>query len=112
MKRSVVFFCLLAFIFTAGCAAQMSTKAKATMLLATYNSMTHRTMTEANLCWQKGDACTEAQRIVIRKKKAIIQQMDPMIKAYGVAVEVGSIPSVDDEQALYDFIDELVLLSP
>jgi hypothetical protein len=110
--RKVMVLLPLIFILAVGCSPKLSTKGKATMLLATYNSQASRTMVEADRCLAAGDACTEDQRIVIRKKKELIVKMDKGVKTYGSIVAAGGTPSVDDEQALYDIIDQLVLLSP
>ena len=112
MRRKLALLPLI-FLLVAGCAsAQLSTKGKATMLLATFNSQVSRTAMEADRCFQAGDACTEQQRDIIRKKKSILVKMDAAIKTYGMIVANGGVPSVEDEQGIYDFIDQLVLLSP
>ena len=111
MRRKLVLLPLI-FLLAAGCAATLSTKGKATMLLATYNSQAERTALEASRCFQAGDACTEQQRDIIRRKKDIIVKMDPAVKTYGMIVSNGGTPSADEEQAIYDFIDQLVLLNP
>lgn len=82
---------------------QMSLKGKAAMMLSTYNSQTQQTL----IMSQRTDL-TEAQKVVVRKKKAIIMKLDPLIKAYGTLVQSGGIPSPSDEQAIYTLIDELV----
>jgi hypothetical protein len=81
----------------------MSVKGKAAMVLATYNSQTQQTV-----AMSKRDDLTEAQKVMVRKKKALIVKLDPLIKAYGTLVQGGGIPSPTDEQAIYSLIDELV----
>ncbi len=89
-----------------GCATTgppMSVKGKAAMVLATYNSQTQMTASMS----QRPDL-TEEQKVMVRKKKAIIVKLDPMIKAYGTLIQAGGTPSPNDEQAIYQLIDELV----
>jgi hypothetical protein len=83
----------------------MTPKTKATMILATYNTIT----TETVVMSQRTDL-TEAQKEVVRSKKRIIERLDPLVKSYGLIVQAGGTPSAEDEQAIYDLIDDLVLL--
>ena len=105
MRRHKVLLVLLVAILLAGCAATatLSLKGKAAMILATYNVQTQQVVDMSN----RPDLA-EAQKDIVRKKKAIIQKLDPMIKAYGILVQQGGTPSPDIEQAIYDLIDALV----
>lgn len=106
MRRKLLLLPLI-FILAAGCAAKLSTKGKATMMLATYNSQVSSTVAMSN----RTDL-TEGQKSIVRQKKAIIEKLDPLIKSFGMIVARGGTPSLEDEQAIYDFIDDLVLLTP
>ena len=107
MRKKVLLLPLMVFILAAGCAATLSTKGKATMMLATYNSQVAATVAMSN----RADL-TEEQKSIVRQKKAIIVKLDPLIKSFGMIVAQGGTPSLEDEQAIYDFIDDLVLLTP
>lgn len=106
MKRNLVLLPLL-ILLAVGCAPTLSAKGKATMMLATYNSQTAATVAMSN----RTDL-TEAQKEVVRKKKKIIEKLDPLVKTYGMIVANGGTPSADDEQAIYNLIDDLVAISP
>jgi hypothetical protein len=110
MKRArgwVIGLCVLS-LFVAGCVTRnivMTPKTKATMILAAYN-----TQAEQIVAMSKRTDLTEEQKGMVRKKKAIIERLDPLIKTFGLTVQSGGTPSVEDEQAIYDLIDDLVLL--
>lgn len=98
---------LLLLCFVAGCATTgtLSTKGKATMILATYNAQTAYTVELSNRA-----NLTEAQKESVRQRKAIIEKLDPMVKTYGALVGAGGVPSADMEQEIYKLIDRLVAM--
>ena len=105
-RKSLAIVILLISVLMVSCATTsppMSTKGKAAMVLATYNTQTQQTA----IMSQRPDL-TEAQKVMVRRKKAIILKLDPMIKAYGIVIQQGGTPSTADEQAIYSMIDELV----
>lgn len=107
--RKLVSLCMIfSFLLVAGCATTsivMTPKTKAAMILATYNVQAEQTKAMSN----RTDL-TEAQKEVVRKKKAIIEKLDPLIKSYGLVVQAGGTPSAEDEQAIYDLIDDLATI--
>jgi uncharacterized lipoprotein YajG len=107
MKRDRVLIVLLAVVLLAGCAttATLSPKAKATMILATYNAQTAHTVEMSN----RTDL-TEAQKEIVRQKREIILKLDPMVKTFGTVVGVGGMPPAEMEQEIYKLIDKLVAM--
>ena len=105
-RNAVILTVLLAFVL-AGCATTgtLSVKGKATMILATYNAQAEYTKQMS----QRTDL-TEAQKEMIRQKKAIIIKLDPMVKTYGTLVGAGGVPSANMEQEIYKLIDRLVAM--
>lgn len=106
MRRKVVSVLIIA-MFLVGCAgtAKLSTTGKAAMILATYNSQATDTVAMSNR-----PNLTESQKDVVRKKKELFLKLDPKVKAYGRLVKRGGVPSIKDEQDIYNIIDELVLI--
>jgi hypothetical protein len=114
-KRSILLVLLL--VLVAGCAtvnvrpmptdntAKLSTTGKAAMVLAAYNAQALSTKNMSNR-----PGLTDAQKDLVRRKKAILVRMDPKVKAFGLIVKGGGVPSTSDEQELYSFIDELAAL--
>ena len=85
--------------------AKLSTTGKAAMILSAYNSQALSTKNMSNR-----PNLTDAQKDLVRRKKAILVRMDSKVKAFGLIVKGGGVPSSSDEQELYSFIDELVAL--
>jgi hypothetical protein len=85
--------------------AKLSTTGKAAMILAAYNAQALSTKNMSNR-----PNLTDAQKDLVRRKKAILVKMDPKVKAFGLIVKGGGVPSASDEQELYSFIDELAAL--
>ncbi len=115
-KLSVLIVLLLAVVLV-GCATvnvrpmstdntvKLSTTGKAAMILAAYNAQALSTKNMSN----RPDL-TNAQKDLVRRKKDILVKMDQKVKAFGLIVKGGGVPSSSDEQELYSFIDELVAL--
>ena len=121
-KNKVVLFmalALMAFIVTAiGCIQTMSPKKQLTMFYGTYNSQYTQYMTATGYTmnengeWKKTffPAYTDDERKMLRKKKAILEQMYPLVKVYDSMV-VGATPySSATEQELLNLIDQLAEL--
>ena len=53
---------------------------------------------------------TKEQKDFGRKKREILIQVWPLLKAYVAIVDSGGVPSVEDEMAINDLIDQLVNL--
>jgi hypothetical protein len=108
MRKIAVLGITLAVLIAVGCATRnivMTPKTKATMILSTYVMQVEQTKAMSHRI-----DLTEAQKEMVRKKKAIIEKLDPLIKSYGLVVQAGGTPSVEDEQAIYDLIDDLAML--
>jgi len=109
MRRNMVPVFLL-LVFVAACATTnitMTPKTRALMILSTYNTITAQTAAMSQRTY-----LTEAQKQTIRKKKAIILKLDPLVKSYGMIVANGGTPSLENEQEIYNLIDDLVALTP
>lgn len=105
-NKKVAILMVLSLVFVmASCAATMSTKGKALMVLSTYNAQTASTVEMSNR-----PNLTEAQKEVVREKKKVIMQLDPMIKLYGNLVKKGGTPSTTTEQDIFNLIDQLATI--
>ena len=49
---------------------------------------------------------TEAQKVIMRKKKPILEALQLLIPAYDQTVQMGT-PSYEQEQQIYDLLNEL-----
>lgn len=110
MKRnqSKVLVLIFSLVLLAGCSTTISPKGKALMILSTYNSQTALAVSDSEDCLARATACTEEERVIIRQKKAVVTKLDPLVKGYALTVNAGGVPDRDDEQAIYDLIDDLV----
>jgi len=104
----ILIVCFVALV--SSCGATLSNKAKATMILSTYNSMAQQTAKEAEDCLARGQACSESERQNIRMKKEKIVKLDRLVDPYAGIIASGGIPSMENEQEIYDLIDELTAL--
>jgi hypothetical protein len=75
----------------------------ATVTLSTYHAQAKQTEAMSNRT-----NLTDAQREIIRRKKAIILKVDPKIKAYGRLIAAGGVPTEDQVQEISNLIDDLV----
>ncbi len=107
-KRSVL---LVLAVLIAGCAtmnvnakpwAQQTPKERANFMLGIYNAQYDDTMRLAT-----SPLLSDAQKAMVVKKKAILKKMRPLLAAYLTYVDHGMAPSVDDEAALLNLINEL-----
>lgn len=109
MRKHRIVALVLVAAFLAGCASigvkPMSATGLATVTLSTY--YTQAKQTEA---MSKRTDLTDAQKDMVRKKKALILRVDPKIKAYGKLIAAGGIPTSGDVQEISNIIDELVML--
>ena len=109
MRKAVVSTILVvALIIYAGCGATITNKGKAAMMLSTYRTFGEQTIKDADSCVARGDACIEAERQMIRNKKAVLVKLDPLVVTFGSLVDNNVTPPASQEQAIYDLIDELV----
>lgn len=105
-NRKVAILMVLSLVFVmASCAATISPKGKALMVLSTYNAQTTSTVEMSNR-----PNLTEAQKVVVREKKRVIVQLDPLVKLYGNTVKNGGTPTVSAEQDIFNLIDQLAAI--
>lgn len=50
---------------------------------------------------------TPEQKALVVKKKALLTQVKPLINAYSLAVLAGNTPTIAQEQAIYDILNQL-----
>lgn len=109
-RRSVALLLVLA-VLVAGCATMgitvkpwgdMTPKEKASQFVQTYNRQYEDTIFMAT-----NPNITEAQKSVVRVKKAVLVKVWPMIKLYNATVVGGGVPSAADEQAILQLINQL-----
>ena len=100
--------------------SEMTPKEKVTMSYGTYNSQFTSYMTETgwmmniNGKWEKitTPVLSEEQKNMLRKKKAILVKMWPMIKIYD-SMTLGKAPySAKTEADLYNLIEDIAGLVP
>ncbi len=82
--------------------ADRTPKEKALAIIEAYNAQYQNTMTMA-----LNPSLTEEQKKIVRAKKAILKELNPLINAYLSIIEVGGVPSIKDEQAILNLIDRL-----
>ena len=99
---------IVSLVLLAGCSTTISPKGRALMILSTYNSQAALTVDASEDCLARATACTEEERVVIRQKKTVFEKLDPLVKGYALTVNSGGVVDRDDEQAIYDLIDDLV----
>ncbi len=104
---------LLTLVFIAGCAtfggkpwADYTPKEKALAMMQTYNIEFEDTMALA-----KEPNITEAQKKVVRAKKAILKELKPLITLYDDVVTQGGVPSAQVEAKILQLINKLTMLS-
>jgi len=106
-KRSVLLVLIL--VFVAGCAT-VNVKPMSATGLATVTLQAYYTQAKQTEAMSKRTDLTDAQKDMVRKKKAIILRVDPKIKAYGRIIQGGGIPTNADVVEISNLIDELVML--
>lgn len=74
----------------------------ATYFLHIYNAQYADTMHMALL-----PNLTDAQKQVVRQKKALLIKAKPLIDTFSAAIKAGSMPSADTEQQINDLINQL-----
>ena len=67
-----------------------------------YNSIYADTMSQAT-----NPDLTEEQKVIVRKKKELLQKAEDVIKTALRFTKLGQLPSTDDQQAVLDFLNEL-----
>lgn len=101
---------LLAFVLVA-CATtpapqSMTPKQQATVFLQTYNAVYDDTMSMAT-----NPNATQAQKDMVVKKKAILTQVWPLLKAYTSIVDGGGTPTPESTAQLTNLINQLTTLA-
>jgi hypothetical protein len=109
--KRVVLLCLLAAVLI-GCAtvgvkpwAERSPMEKSSYFMSIYNRQYADAMAMAS-----NSNLTEAQKVVVRKKKDVLEKAWPAIRAYDDIAVRGEIPSALSEQAILDYINQLATL--
>lgn len=82
--------------------AERTPQEKALAILESYNSVYKDTMSMALM-----PNLTEAQKQMVRSKKAMLKEVYPLIQIYVGIIESGGIPSAADEQAILDLLNRL-----
>lgn len=80
-----------------------SPQEKAYSIMALYNQQYKDTMSMA----LTGDALTEEQKEVVRAKKKILTKVYPLIMAYVEYVDHGTVPSVEMETMILNYLNQL-----
>lgn len=106
------FVVMLMFITVSACTMfnqttkPLTAKQQATVWMVVYNSVYDDTMSMA-----KNPAATSTQKAMVAKKKAILSQVQPLLKIYVGVVESGGTPSIESTQAISDLINQLAALT-
>lgn len=111
MNRNRYIFAAVLILFVAGCAtvgvkpwSDRSPQEKSSYFMAIYNKQFNDTVAMAS-----NPNITEAQKQIVRKKKAILKELWPAITFYDSVVARGEIPAIMDEQAILDLINRLAM---
>ena len=111
MNRKRIIALGILVLFIAGCAtmsvnakpwAKQTPKERANFMLGIYNAQYDDTMRMAT-----DPNTTVDQKAMVVRKKAILKKIRPLLSAYLIYVDQGMTPSVDDEAALLNLINEL-----
>ena len=114
MTRKLVIPLALVLLFAVvGCATinlgkpweERTPQEKALTILDAYNAQYKNTMAMA-----LNPNLTEAQKEVVRVKKATLTELWPLVDIYVTTVEAGGVPSPENEAAILRLIDRLVML--
>ena len=113
MTRKLAIPLVLVFLFAVGCATinlgkpweERTPQEKALAILDAYNAQHENTMAMA-----LNPNLTEAQKEVVRVKKATLAELYPLVQIYVTTVEGGGVPSPENEAAILRLIDRLVML--
>lgn len=84
----------------------LSATGVATVALKTYHTQVKQTEEMS-----KRPDLTEAEKVMVRKKKAIIVRLDPKIKMYGNIIAIGSLPTDEQVAEINKLIDQLVAVA-
>ena len=120
VKLASTVLVLLCFLLMAGCSgifgptiptesktfATMTPKEKVTFFMVNYNRIYDNTMTMAT-----NPNATPGQKDIVKKKKAVLAQVWPLIKYYDWQVSQGQIPPPTAEQEILNLIDQLMTLA-
>ncbi len=108
MQRKLVSVIILA-VFIAGCATlgfkswvDRTPKEKALAMMSFYNTQYKDTFNLAT-----NPSSTPAQKEMAMAKKAILKKLYPAIQAYDSIVVMGQIPSIDLENQILGYINQL-----
>lgn len=95
----------IVYLLLSGCATtnvELTAKDKATWAMALYNAQYDDYLRMTGM-----GNLTEEQKVVLRKKKSIMNELWPLLKLYAKYAETGTIPS-DLEQQVTDLINQLL----
>jgi uncharacterized lipoprotein YajG len=113
-KTLQILLLLVLAVFLAGCAtvgitakpwSQMTPKEKSVQFIQTYNTQYENTMFMAS-----NPNITDAQRVIVRQKKAILAKAWPLLKLYDAVAAGGGVPSASDEASILNLIDQLATM--
>lgn len=81
---------------------EMSPKQKAAFMMSVYNSEY-----DNYLYVSTRDNLTEDQKVILRKKKAALTKVYPLIESYSDYIAAGALPSEAKEKAIINLLDEI-----
>lgn len=102
--RVLILVLVLFFVGTLGCTLN-KTVTKDTKLLYMYRI--YSAQYENYLSMANNPATTEDQKVIMRKKKPILDTVGPLISIYDTAVQAG-ISTAEQEQKIMDLLDSLI----
>jgi len=110
-KLQITFICLLVLVFLSNCAtlgigqkpwAERTPEEKSLAVLESFNTQFSDTM---RMALRKD--LSEAEKEIVRTKKAILKEAKPFIESYAAIIEAGGIPSSLDEKKIMEYIEKL-----
>ena len=112
-RNKAVFLFVILLLVAAGAPMQVGnsipTRAQLQKQVILWNSI-YSMEYEDTLSIMTSPSSTEAQKEMGRKKKAILVQVWPLLKACGNLVAIEKVPSHKDTQAILDLLNKLVAI--
>jgi len=101
--RVILLILVLFFIGTMGCTLNktVTQDTKLLYMYRIYNSQYENYLSMAN-----NPATTEEQKVIMRKKKPVLDTLGPLISVYDIDVQAGT-STAEQEQKIMDLLDSL-----
>ena len=106
-KRIVSVVLLLMLIVVAGCATMNAAKLSPQQEFLLNAEKAYLVQYNDYVALTKMPSLTAEQKEMARTKKAVLVQVEPLIKLYRATVYAGGVPSIETEQAIYNLLTSI-----